>query len=73
MRDSYAWMAENMGKWPSGHDQLTKIRLSDGSGGKSILTAAQLEYDAMDLKPIWKMSVQKSLPGSSSFQCTTAG
>ena len=38
-------MAENMGKWPSGHGQLTKIRLSDGCGGKTITTAAQFEYD----------------------------
>jgi hypothetical protein len=38
-------MVENMGKWPSGHGQLTKIRLSDGCGGKTITTAAQFEYD----------------------------
>ena len=38
-------MAENMGKGPSGHGQLTKIRLSDGCGGKAITTAAQFEYD----------------------------
>ena len=33
-------VAENMGKWPSGHGQLTKVRLSDGCGGKTITTAA---------------------------------
>ncbi len=38
-------MAENMEKWPSGHGQLTKIRLSDGCGGKTITTAAQFMYD----------------------------
>ena len=38
-------MAENMGKGPSGHGQLTKIRLSDGCGGKASTTAAQFEYD----------------------------
>ncbi len=38
-------MAENMGKWPSGHGRLTKIRLSDGCGGKTNTTAAQFEYD----------------------------
>ena len=38
-------MAENMGKGPSGHGQLTKIRLSDGCGGKAITTVAQFEYD----------------------------
>jgi hypothetical protein len=38
-------MAENMGKWPSGHGQLTKIRLSDGCGGETITTAAHFEYD----------------------------
>ena len=37
-------MAENMGKWPSGHGQLTNIRLADGCGGKTITTAAQFEY-----------------------------
>ena len=45
MRERYAWMAENVGKWPSGHGQLTKIGLSDGCGGKPIKTAAQFEYD----------------------------
>ena len=38
-------MAENMGQWPSGHGQLTKIWLSDGCGGKTITTPAQFEYD----------------------------
>ena len=38
-------MAENLEKWPSGHGQLTKIRLSDGSGRKTITTAARSEYD----------------------------
>ena len=38
-------MAENRGKWPYGHGQLTKIRLSDGCGGKTNSTAAQFEYD----------------------------
>jgi len=38
-------MTENMSKWPFGHGQLTKIRLSDGCGGKAIITAAQFEYD----------------------------
>ncbi len=38
-------MAGIMGKWPFGHDQLTKIRLSDGCGGKTIITAVQFEYD----------------------------
>ena len=45
MRESYAWMSENMGKWPSGHGQLTKIGLSDGCGGKTNSTAAKFEYD----------------------------
>ena len=34
-----------MGKWPSGHDQLTSIRLTGGYGGKTIPAAAQFEYD----------------------------
>jgi len=38
-------MAENMGKWPSGHGQLTKIRLSESDGGKIVTPAAQFEYD----------------------------
>lgn len=38
-------MAENMGKWPSGNDQLTKIRQSDGCKNKTITMAEQLEYD----------------------------
>ena len=38
-------MAENMGKWPSGHGQLTQISLSDGRGGKTVTAAAQFGYD----------------------------
>ena len=38
-------MAENMGKWPSGHGQLTKIRLSEGNGGTTITSAVQFGYD----------------------------
>ena len=38
-------MAENMGKWPSGHDQMAKIRPSNGCGGQAITTEAQFEYD----------------------------
>jgi hypothetical protein len=38
-------MAENMGKWPSGHGQLTKIRLSEGDGGETVTPAAQFGYD----------------------------
>ena len=40
----YAWMAENMGNGLPGTAK-TKIRLSDGWGGKTITTAAQFEYD----------------------------
>ena len=56
-----------MGKWPSGHGQLTKIRLSAGCGGKTITTAAQFEYDRhgfegylgnVGLEVIWEMSVK---------------
>ncbi len=38
-------MAGNLAKLPSGHGQLTKIRLSDGCRGKTITAAAQFEYD----------------------------
>ena len=31
-------------RWPSGHVQLTKFKLSDGCGGKSITMARQFEY-----------------------------
>ena len=43
-------MAENMGKWPSGHGQLTKIRPPEGYGGKTITTAAQSGYDRHGLE-----------------------
>ena len=33
-----------MGKWPSGHDQVTKTRLSDGCGGKAIPMAVPFWY-----------------------------
>ena len=51
-------MVENMGKWPSGHGQLTKIRLSNSCGGKTITMAAQFGMIAMDLKAIWVMSIE---------------
>ena len=38
-------MPENMDKWAYGHGQLTKIRLSDGCGGKTNSTAAQFAYE----------------------------
>ena len=38
-------MTENWAKWASEHGQITKIRLSDGCGGKTITTAAQFGYD----------------------------
>ncbi len=49
-------MAGNMGKWPSGHGQLTKIKLSDGCEGKTITWRRNLCKIAMDLKAIWEMS-----------------
>ena len=53
-------MTENMGKWPSGHGQLTKIRLSHGCGGKTITAAAQFDMIAMNLKVTWEMSVNQA-------------
>jgi hypothetical protein len=38
-------MAENMGKWPSGHGQLAKFRHSEGDGGETVTPAAQFGYD----------------------------
>ncbi len=38
-------MTENMGKWPSGHGQITKIWPSGRCGGKTIPTAMQFGYD----------------------------
>jgi hypothetical protein len=38
-------MAEILGIWPSGHVQLTKVRLSDGCGCKTNTTAAQFAFD----------------------------
>ncbi len=49
-----------MGKWPSGHSQLAKIRLSDGCGGKTITTAAQFDMITMNLKVTWEMSVNQA-------------
>ncbi len=59
MREKYAWMAENMEKWPSGHGQLTKIRLSEGAGGTTINRRRNLGMIAMDLKAIWEMSAKE--------------
>jgi len=42
----------------SGHGQLTKIRLSDGCGGKTIQRQRNLSMIAMDLEAIWEMSVE---------------
>ena len=44
-----------MGKLPSGHGQLTTIRLSDGGEGKTITTAAQFAYYRHGLGDIWEM------------------
>ena len=45
VRGRCARMAEFLGIWPSGHVQLTKVRLSDGCGGKTNTTAAQFAFD----------------------------
>ncbi len=54
-------MAKNLGKWPSGHGQLTKIMPSDGCKGDAVTLAVRrrcnLGMIAMDLEAIWKMSV----------------
>ncbi len=51
------WMMKNRAEWASGHGQLTNIRLSDGCGGKPFQRRSNLGTIAMDLKPIWEMSV----------------
>ena len=38
-------MTENMGQWPSGHGQISKIWGSDRCGGTTIPTAMQFGYD----------------------------
>ena len=51
---------DGYGVWrrTSGHGQLTKIRLSDGCGGKTIQRQRNLSMIAMDLEAIWEMSVE---------------
>lgn len=51
-------MTEYMGEWPSGYDQLTKIGLSYGRGGETIITRCNLGTIAMNLKVIWEMSAK---------------
>ncbi len=67
MRERYAWMAENMGKWPSGHGQLTKIRLPDGCGREPFQRRCNLGMIVMDLKALWEMSVYIMMPQGSRF------
>ena len=38
------------------HGQLTKIKLSEGDGGESVSTAANVAIIAMDLEAIWENS-----------------
>ena len=58
-------MAENLGNWPSGHGQITKIWPSDRCGGKTIPAAMQFGYNLREfggylgnvgLDGIWEMS-----------------
>ncbi len=62
-------MAKNLGKWPSGHGQLTKMRLSDSCGGKTIKRASHFGYDRMDLKAIWEMSDISGMTLRQEFLC----
>jgi len=45
-----------MGKWPSRHGQLIKIRLPDGCGGKPFQWWCNLDMITMELKAIWEIS-----------------
>ncbi len=38
-------MTTKLAEWACEHGQITKIRLSDGCGGKAITTAAQFENE----------------------------
>mgnify|MGYP004048160093 FL=1 len=49
-------MTRKLAKWNSEQDQITKIRPSDASGGKTILSVVQFGYDSMNLLIIWEMS-----------------
>ena len=49
-------MARKITERPSGHGQLTKIRLSDGCGEKTNSTAARFKYDRHGCESIWGMS-----------------
>ena len=71
MRERYAWMVENMGKWPSGHGQLTKIRLPDGCGREPFQRRCNLGMIVMDLKAIWEMSAYVRFGSKGDIRLTT--
>ena len=53
-------MAENMGKWPSGHGKLTKTGHLKAVEGKPLQWRRNLGMIAMDLGAIWEMSDELS-------------
>ena len=58
-------MPRKLAEWASGHGRATKIRLSDGCGGKTISMAVPFWYNrlgtiAINLKVIREMSAKKN-------------
>ncbi len=51
-------MTTKLAEWASELRQITKIRPSDASGGKTFQRRCNLGMVGADLKVIWEMSVQ---------------
>ena len=51
-------MTRKLAEWASELRQITKIRPSDASGGKTIPTVVHFGHDPMNLEVIWEMSVK---------------
>ncbi len=54
-------MAENMGKWSSGHPQPAKIRLPGRLWNKTIQLRRNLDIIIVDLEAIWEVSAKGRL------------
>ncbi len=55
-------MAENMGKWSSGHPQPAKFRLPGRLWNKTIQLRRNLDIIIVDLEAIWEVSAEYGWP-----------
>ena len=55
-------MMKNRAEWACENGQITEIQLSDGCGGENIPMTVKMGTVEVDLRVIWEMSGQMTVP-----------